>query len=213
MKKVLPIFIVLALLGVGGYFYLSSRGMFDKFPPGDIGEITTGGNVITSIKDALSGSMSLKCVYADDQGTETTTYVKGGAVRVMMAAGADANQPNNIIMKEKTMHMWNDTNKTGIILKLEEPATEIAEDVSEGEKLEAKANPQTGDDQQESVLAQIEKFKDACKAENVNDSLFSPPLDVQFQDMEALQKQMMQETPNQEDIQKMIQQQNSSEDE
>ncbi|KKQ23729.1 MAG: hypothetical protein US40_C0007G0043 [Candidatus Roizmanbacteria bacterium GW2011_GWC2_37_13] len=182
MKNTLVVIVLLALLGVGGYFYLSSRGMMPKAPVGT-GGAQSGGNVFTSIKDALSKSLSLKCVYKDENGVETTTYIKGGAVRVMMQSGGDPNQPNNIIMKDMRMHMWSDASKTGFVYTLEKSGTDET------------TSGQANNEQQESVLAQIEKYKDACKTEIIADSMFSVPTDVNFQDMQALQEQMMQGLP------------------
>lgn len=93
MKNLIIGLVVLALLG-GGYFYFKTSGMLSKAPAGTT---TTGnGNVFTSIKDALSKSLSLKCVYKDEQGIETTTYIKGGAVRVMMTNSQSSEDPNNV---------------------------------------------------------------------------------------------------------------------
>ncbi len=189
MKNILIVIVILALLGVGGYFYLTSRGMMPKAPIGSGNK--TGGGVFTSIKDALSKSLSLKCVYKDEKGIETTTYIKGGAVRIIMQAGSDPNQPNNIIMKDKKMYMWSDTSKTGFVYTLEEPKDVTPFPTVKEEKPEDK----TGGNQEESVLETIEKYKDACKSEVVADSMFAVPTDVNFQDMSALQKQLMKGSP------------------
>lgn len=206
MKNLIVVLVVLALLG-GGYFYLSSRGMLPKAPAGTT---TTGGsdNVFTSIKDALSKSLSLKCVYKDEQGVETTSYIKAGAVRVMMTGLADDKQPNNIIMKDKKMHMWSDTSKTGFVFTVEEP------NVTPDKRAVRPTPGGEGSKEQESILAQIEKYKNACKPEVIADSMFAVPGDVNFQDMDALQKQMMQQAPqapgnagvNQDYINQMMQQ-------
>ena len=183
MKNLIIVLVVLVLLGGGGYFYLTRSGTMPK-PP--------GGNVFTSIKDALSKSMSLKCVYKDEQGVETTTYIKGGAVRVMMQGTTDKDQPNNIVMKDKKMYMWSDISKTGFVYTIQEPTTPYPT-IKVEKGLEPEKTP--ANQQQESVLESIEKYKDACKAKAVADSMFAIPTDVQFQDMEALQKQMMQGLP------------------
>lgn len=180
---------VVLLLGIGGYFYLSSKGMTPKVPAG-----SSGGNVFSSIKDALSKSLSLKCVYKDESGIQTTSYIKAGSVRVVMEGNADAEQPNNIIMKDKKMHMWSDASKTGFIFTIEEP--EVTPLPNEDKKMVRPEDSDAGG-KQESILAQIEKYKDACKAEVVADSYFTIPTDVQFQDMNALQEQMMKQSGGQ----------------
>lgn len=187
MKKIVPVLVVLILLGVGGYFYMSSKGTIPKTPFGTASN-STGGNVFTSIKDALSKSMSLKCVYKDEKGAETVSYIKGGAVRVMVTETGDTEQYGNILMKDKKMYMWSDKTKQGFTLMIKEPEN-ISPVPESGNKEAQKTNDQ------ESVLAQIEKYKDACKVEVIADSYFTVPSGVQFQDMDAFQKQMMKGIP------------------
>lgn len=187
MKKILPVLVILILLGVGGYFYMTSKGTIPKTPFGTANN-STGGNVFTSIKDALSKSMSLKCVYKDEKGAETVSYIKGGAVRVMVTETGETEQYGNILMKDKKMYMWSDKTKQGFTLMIKEPEN-ISPIPEKGNESSQKGNDQ------ESVLAQIEKYKDACKVEVIADSYFTVPSGVQFQDMDAFQKQMMKGIP------------------
>ena len=188
MKKALPVVVVVLLLLVAGYFLKGAK------KSGLPATNNQGGSVFTSIKDALSKSMSLKCVYKDDKGVETTSYIKDGSVRVMTSGTGDADQYGSILMRDKKMYMWSDVTKKGFTLSLKEP-----ENVSPGAQ-ENKPDSVNGAGQdQESVLAQIEKYKDACKVEVIADSYFTVPTDVEFQDMDALQKQMMQGLPSNQD--------------
>lgn len=176
MKKIVPVLVILLLLGVGSYFYMGSKGT----TPSN----STGGNVFTSIKDALSKSLSLKCVYKDEQGVQTTTYIKSGAVRVSMEGVTEKDQPNSIILKGKKMYMWNEVSKTGFIFAMAEPV------VTPGQEAQVKKS------QDAEVLAGIEKYKDSCKTEVISDSFFSVPTDVKFQDMEDLTKSFQVPTTN-----------------
>ncbi|MEK7097188.1 MAG: hypothetical protein AAB859_02605 [Patescibacteria group bacterium] len=171
MKKIVPVLVILLILGVGGYFYMNSKGAVPKAPLGTANSTNT--NVFTSIKDALSQSLSLKCVYQDEQGIQTTTYIKGGAVRVTMEGVKEKDQPNSIVLKDKKMYMWNEVNKTGFTFTMTDPI------VTPGQELEVKKS------QDAEVLAEIEKYKDSCKTEVIADSFFTPPVDVKFQDMSA----------------------------
>jgi len=179
MKKIVPVLIILVLLGVGGYFYMNS-------PKAPIGTANNSGstNVFTSIKDALSKSLSLKCVYKDEQGIQTTTYIKGGAVRVAMEGVKEKDQPNSIILKDKKMYMWDEISKTGFTFTMTEP------------KVTPGKLPETTASKDESVLAQIEKYKDSCKTEVIADSFFTPPVDVKFQDMSAFTENLMEQDPD-----------------
>ena len=97
MNKALPIIIVVILLLLGGGAYLVlQNGQGQQSTPGTSTQQgqTQQGNIFTSIKDALSKSLSLECTYKDAKGTETKTYIKSGAVRVdakVTTAGSEAN--------------------------------------------------------------------------------------------------------------------------
>ncbi len=178
MKKIVPVLVIVLILGVGGYFYMSSKGMLPKAPIGTSNNV--GSNVFTSIKDALSQSLSLKCVYKDERGIQTTTYIKGGAVRVTMEGVKEKDQPNNIILKDKKMYMWDETSKAGFTFAMMEPV------ITPGQEVEVKKS------QDAEVLSEIEKYKDSCKATVIADSFFTPPTDVKFQNMEDFTKSFIQ---------------------
>lgn len=180
MKNVVPVIIILLLLGVGGYYLMSKKSV--NQPP--VMEKTTGvtpeqgGNIFSSIKDALSKSLSLKCDYPnpDGKGGTVTSYIKNGAVRVAsIAMGTQGN--GSAIMKDNKMWIWDDVKKTGMTLTLDTSKT---------------VNPAGGvpstDDQRSKVLAEMEKYKNYCKTEVVSDSLFTPPADVKFTDLQNLMK-------------------------
>ena len=187
MKKIIPVLVILLILGVGGYFYMKSKNI----PPKTLTE--TGGNaagsnsVFTSIKDALSKSMSLKCVYKDEQGVQTTTYIKGGAVRVLTEGVKEKEQPNSIILKDKKMYMWNETSKTGFVYMITEPKISPSQ---ENGKI-----PEATNGKDSSLLSEIEKYKNSCKVEVIDDSFFAPPTDVKFQDMSAFTENLMKQIP------------------
>ncbi|MFA6081184.1 MAG: hypothetical protein WC741_02140 [Patescibacteria group bacterium] len=176
MKKAFPIVLVVLLVVISGYFLMGAK------KPGTPLLKKPEGNVFTSIQDALSKSLSLKCVYKDEQGVQTTTYIKGGAVRVLMEGIKDKEQPSTIIIKDKKMYMWNEISKTGFTYTITEPV------ITPGAAAKV-------DNKDASVLAGIEKYKDSCKTEAVADSFFVPPADVKFQDMSAftenLKKQIL----------------------
>lgn len=207
MKKILPIIAILVLLGIGGYFYLNSRGLVPKTPL-KLGNKSSEG-MFNSIQEALTKSISIKCVYKDEKGVKTTTYIKNGNVRVMMTNSEYPEQPNNIIIKDKKMYMWTDSTKTGFVFEVEDPSTSPMPTFEVEKRLKPEKKPEL--QQQESILTQIEKYKDSCKAEKISDSIFNIPTDVQFEDMNKVQEQMMKQIPqapsgeNQEEMQKYIQ--------
>lgn len=207
MKKILPIIAILIILGVGGYFYLNSRSLIPKTPLKLANQSEE--MMFNSIQEALTKSISIKCVYKDEKGVETTTYIKNGNVRMMMTNSEDSEELNNIIFKDKKMYMWSDQTKKGFIFEDTEPYTSPYPTFEVEKELEPEKKPEL--QQQESILAQIEKYKDACKVEKIADSMFNIPTDVQFEDMNKVQEQIIKQIPqapsgeSQEEMQKYIQ--------
>src|SRR3989344_3901856 len=180
MNKSLPIIAVVLLLIIGGGAYLTFKNK--PVQPGAVNtNINQGqpqdGNVFTSIKDALSKSLSLECKYNDEKGTESTTHIKGGAVHVAAKTLADGKETNTqVIMKDRKMYTWDEATKKGVVFDIPE------------ENLQTTPSTQapSGDNKGDSFLAEIEKYKDACKPAVVSDSLFTPPTDVEFQDFSKM---------------------------
>jgi len=179
MKNLVPVVVVLLLLGVGGYYVMNMKSS----KPPVMEQKTTGtteqkGNIFTSIQDALSKSLSLKCEYPnpDGKGGTVTSYIKNGAVRVMsIAMGPQGN--GSAIMKSNKMWIWDDVKKTGMMLSFD--PSKVVKPTG--------GTPST-DDQSAKVLAEMEKYKNYCKTEVVADSLFTPPTDVKFTDLESMMK-------------------------
>lgn len=134
------------------------------------GTILQEKGVFTSIKDALTKNVSLTCEFKTPDGQTTKSYIKNGAVRV---TSEDSTQAGEIIILKEKMYIWDTKTKQGYVY-----------------------NNVTGTDvvKSESYLDMIEQYKDSCKVAVVNDSLFTPPTDINFQDMskilEDLQKQI-----------------------
>lgn len=178
MNKLFPIVIILLII-LGGGFYLfsqSKKGQPSPKTPSQKGQ-TQKGDIFSSIKDALSKSLSLECTYKDEKGIETKTYVKAGAVRVdakSIKAGSEAN--SQIIFKDHKMYSWDPATKKGVLFEIPE----------ENLKTTPSVNQPSGDNKGENFLAEIEKYKNSCKSAAVSDSLFVPPSDVDFQDLSKM---------------------------
>lgn len=167
-QKVLIAIVVLVLLGGAGYMVMSKKGG----TPGTSSPSTTGGNVFTSIKDALSKSLSLECTFTDEGGRQTKSFIKNGAVRADITA-KDPKESGSVIVKSKTMYFWN--GKTGFMMQIPEETGAPAQAGTKGSEPE-NAN----------IMESMEKFKDSCKPAVVADSLFTPPTDVTFQDFSKM---------------------------
>lgn len=167
--------VILLLLGVGGFMVLNK----DKSATLDDSSNTSEdkGNVITSIRDALSKSMTLECNYEDtENGIKVQAYIKNGAVRTNMT-GKDAESSGSTIIKDKKMYFWNQ--QGGFMMEIPDVSITPTEDDSSSQS----SNP-------EDVIEGIERYKDSCKPAVVSDSLFTPPSDVKFQDFSEMMKMM-----------------------
>lgn len=181
----IAVIVVLVLaLGAGAYFLMGSK----KSSTG----VMQGENAFTSIRDALSKSISLECEIKDGQGRTTKAFIKNGAVRADMT-DPDPKNSGSVIMKDKKIWIWN--GKEGFTM-----------DVPENTNAEGSANPQAN--QGDQLLNDLENYKNDCKPSVVSDSLFAAPADVTFQDTSKMMNGSG--APSEEDIKKMMDQYNKS---
>lgn len=142
-------------------------------------------SVFTSVKDALSKNITLVCDFKDEQGASTKSYIKNGAVRV--STSDSSNSSGEIIMKDKKMYMWDMKTKAGFIYEVEDSDDSQSNQVG-----------MTGSEvvKSEQYLDMIEKYKDSCKVATVEDSYFTPPTDVKFQDMSKFLEDLKSQMPS-----------------
>ncbi len=158
MKKLLPVVIIVAVLGVGAWFLLgrggvSLTGEIAK-EAGEAGESFTG-----KIKDVIARGVPMKCTYS--QGDYSgTTYIQGKKV---YGEVTQAGKTGYLIMVDNCMWSW-ETNE-GIKMCFDE-------DIWEGDEEVAGAVP---------VDAEYR-----CVPAVFGESKFTPPADVTFMDMEDL---------------------------
>jgi hypothetical protein len=170
-KNTAIIVAIVVLILIIGFVYFS-MGNKRLTQSGQGGTSVTQKSLFTSIKDAMTKSLSLKCEYQGVQG-KTITYLKGSNVRVTYQSMVNKADSGNAIMKDNKMWVWTEGKKEGFIV-----------DVSEVDR-----NNQQ--DNKRKILDEVEKFKDKCSAAVISDSMFTPPSDVAFKDMTNLQQEMM----------------------
>ncbi len=181
-KIVIAVVLVLLLAGAVGVYLMGGKDKMTK------DGVMQEGNAFTSIRDALSKSISLECELTDSEGRTTKAYIKNGAIRADMT-DPDPNNSGSVIMKDKKIHIWN--GKEGFTMELPDDPNAMGESGSET----------TQGDQ---ILNDLENYKDSCKPAIVSDSLFTPPTDVTFSDTSKLINGG--ENMNEDDIKKMIEQ-------
>jgi len=127
--------------------------------------------VFTSIKDAVTRQVALKCEYNDD-GEITTTYIKGQVVRLVgnnKSAGVEG------LMKDGKFYLWNsqsNSEKKGMIINMS---------TMEGAKM-GETTIKSVDD----VITVLESKKESCTASTESDTLFQLPADITFAEVSDL---------------------------
>jgi hypothetical protein len=130
-----------------------------------------------SLKDALTLGKSVQCTYTTEEG-EVKTWVKGNKVRVEGVGFAPQEAKNGqggMINDGEWIYIWGGEEKTGIKYKLSAmEQQDWAKDVQELK------------DPQQWAAGVEEKYKISCNETMVADNLFSPPSDIEFQDMSEM---------------------------
>jgi hypothetical protein len=147
----------------------------------------TTGTVISSIKEALAGSQSLKCDFTDDTGRQTTSYLKSGSVRTDYA-GTDPKDSGSMLMKDETLYIWKGKEGTKMAFNMQEMMNKASTPAPTTAKKSSTAD-------QEEFLSSLEKYKESCKPTNVDDALFTPPSDVKFLDVSSMMKKAAEAIP------------------
>ncbi len=188
--------VILVILAVIGFFVIqNSNNPQSSLESTTNKESAQTGATFDSLQDIFSNkSLSLQCDYASDEGQKATIYIKNGMVRTS-SVGETPQESGEVIIRDNTMYFWN--NEGGIKM------TFNAEDMES-----AQQNAQA-----KQSLSDLQKYKDSCKTAVVNDSLFTPPSDVVFQDMSNLLQAMpsgaangSKSAPTQEEIEALMKQ-------
>ncbi len=184
-KKIFVIVFVVLLVIVGGVSY-------SRFKNSDSVSVTESKSIFTSVKDALTKNVTLACEFNESEST-FKSYIKNGAVRIT-TSGDNSTQAGEMIMKDNRMYVWDSKTKEGFVYDIPKEVDGDTQDVGMASQQVVSS---------ESYLDMIDKYKDSCKVATLDDSFFTPPTDVKFQDMskflEDLKSQMPQgyQLPNQ----------------
>lgn len=126
-------------------------------------------NVFTSIKDAVTKQIGLKCEYEDEEGVKATTYIKGTNVYLESEIDNDGEKVKfKGIMKDQKYYLWGDGSDQGMMFDLSKLSSEESE--NNGTKVQT----------QDEIIAKLEQNKNKCQPENISASMFDTPTDVNF---------------------------------
>lgn len=180
MMIISAVVVVLILLGIGGYYVMNksttqpAQTTSMKTPKPS----PTSASMFTSIQNALSKSLSLKCEYTNDKtGAKTVAYLKAGAIRGDVTGAASEN--SSFIMKDKKIWFW--SGKKGMMMEFD-PTVMMKRVPSVSPSTQKPSTQPNG----ANMMEELEKFKQHCSPSTVADSLFVAPTDVTFQDLSKM---------------------------
>lgn len=168
MKKI-TIVLMVALL-------LSACGQKKAETPTQVMPTKTVANtVFSTIKDALTKNLTLKCIYADDKGVNYEAYLQGQMV-AMNGVGTTGDQVEGL-MKDGWWYIWDATKKQGMKLDVAKMAADGSWSIK-GKQIKSVDN----------VASALEGDKQNCQVVTGVDSKFVVPGDVTFQSASDLLK-------------------------
>ncbi|MBN1325472.1 membrane lipoprotein lipid attachment site-containing protein [Candidatus Falkowbacteria bacterium] len=158
MKKLLVVFFALALLaGCGGGNQAAKKDVF------------------TSIRDAITKNIALRCEYTDESGNTSINYIKGNMIRVDNEVEGKI---MHALMRDEKVYIWSDDSTDGFLMDMR--GLETSDDFKMGEDVVHDT---------EDIIAKLES-QNKCKAEGVPDSYFEVPNGINFVDWSKLFQQM-----------------------
>ena len=166
MKKLLPIILVLVAVGIGAYI-LMGRGSSDTSIDVTSPDSSTPDTFSGMLKDAVKLGVAMKCTYKVE-GNEYESFIKGENYRgkIKTAEG----KTGEIIIKDNCMWNWTEEEAQGIKICFEESDTETA---NVWEQPQGAAGPD---------------ITYTCLPTTVTDATFTPPSDIDFMDLDAMQE-------------------------
>lgn len=175
-KNLIAIVFAAALILIAVFLYLNQAPASQD---SSSNQAASKESVFTSIKDAMSKSLSLKCEYEAGE-IKTIAYVKGNKVRVESRSDNEEIKNSNVIVKDNNVWMWTEGEDKGLLIELKD------------EEMESQEVGLPTDTNQQEIIEDLEAYKDRCETAVVSDSLFTPPSDVEFNSfLNQVQEEMM----------------------
>ncbi|HLC85927.1 MAG TPA: hypothetical protein VJG30_01415 [Candidatus Nanoarchaeia archaeon] len=167
MKKIMLILFVLSILILAACSKPGTEGTSSE----------SGDSFAGSLANALKLGKSMKCTATDQQGNKLEFYVKGEKFR--SEGTTQGTKAYTVMDQSKCMWTWQEGNNQGIKLC-----------VPEEKETQPTSSPQAAQGQ---VKTDVNVD---CKATSVSDSMFVPPSNVQFTDLQETLNQAMSSVPN-----------------
>lgn len=175
-RNVLIVIAVLALLGIGWYFYAGKNA---SMPYGDSNS-TIGEKMSGSIADLINAGKTLQCSFssnADGYSSQGTVFVSGSNVRGDFQSEQEGKMmASHMIQNGETVYTWTDDPKQGMMMK-------VSQEDAQKYKDEAQNNSVNSFNKDQS-------YDYSCMPWGSDPSKFTPPSDIKFQDLSAQMEKM-----------------------
>ena len=153
------------------FLFACAKPAVDAAKPAEPATQPVADTGMMDIAKAVQLGKPIKCV-SEQSGQTITIYMKGSKMR-MDTVPADAHG----IYTEDLMYTWQA--KQGSVMK-----------IADIKALSAEAGEQYKPKSQSEIIENAQKVNSKCEAYDVSESLFTPPADVQFQDLTEMMKQL-----------------------
>jgi predicted small lipoprotein YifL len=129
------------------------------------------GGIVSSIRDALTGSATLKCEYTDEDGEKSIVYLKGQMVRIegTTTEGTDTLGINGLVRDNK-MYVWSANSTSGFLI-------DFSKIQPEDDTMKMGETPIHSSDD---VVNELEAKGQNCERTSVADSYFDVPADIDW---------------------------------
>ena len=129
------------------------------------------------VAEAMEKGKPVYCIMDTSEGGTVETWTKGEKTKVYGTNMGGGKGMGYMISDEEWTYMWVDGSTKGS----KYPVTDEETPRSEGEEYEGEMAD--FDMKQELADHQVEEFKYDCKEQNISDSMFVPPTNVEFEDV------------------------------
>lgn len=182
MKKSLPLVLLVVLLAIGGYFYMTNK------------KTDTPQSSMTQVKEATEWAAAIASgkptLCTMTKGEEKTEYlILGKKMKATMATMVESTKMTSYMVNdEKYLYMWEDGKNMGT--KMAIPTEEEAKKMEEQVKEYTNNTPETPDFNSESGFDSLENdgYTINCDKSAATDADFVPPQSVKFNDLSEMTK-------------------------
>ncbi len=184
MNKLLLIGLAVLLIGAGAFFFLRPRSVSNQ-QPGNVGQVavkqpdTTNGSITGKIEDLFAQNKPLSCSFSqsnDNSKSNGTIYVADNKIRGNFTTTIEGQPPieSFIIQDSQYFYSWTLTPPQGTKIKIDK-LTEQTDQTETGQPNEASTD--FNNLEQQNITYD-------CQPWTIDQSVFSPPEDINFTDLD-----------------------------